>query len=224
MVTVVSTTQTIRRKPMPEKSGRPAIACADADGERIQEGAREPRAGADQSDRSADDLVVAEAAREQHQAGQERQRLLGHADRAAAEREEEHERRQDELAAAARRPRPRRRSARRARRSPENAERAADDEDVEDDRAVAARPRGQARKTSRRTPPGCAGIDPDRRPGRRACAPRPRCAEYSPAGDHVGRRRGHEREAQQDEGVRKRMGSLSRILALRRRRRARSRA
>ncbi len=107
---------------------------ADADGERVHEGAGEARSGADQGDRPADHFVVAEPPRKEDEAGQKGQGLLRHADRPAADREQEHERRQDDL------PPPARRGdhagdqrVERAGRL-QDAERPADDEDVEDDR------------------------------------------------------------------------------------------
>ena len=74
---------------MPENSGRPAIAWPTPTVNGLRKAPAKPAPGADQGDRAADHFVVAEPSREEHQTGQEGQRLLRHADRAAADREEQ---------------------------------------------------------------------------------------------------------------------------------------
>ena len=115
------------------EDGEAGDVLGDADGERVEERAREAGAGTDQGNGAPCDLVVSEPLREDHQGGQEDERLLGHADGPAAEREQHHQHTDDDLAVAAAGANDAVDHGLDRSRRVDHRERAADQEDVEDD-------------------------------------------------------------------------------------------
>ena len=82
----------------PGKHRQPGNVLGHPDRERVQEGPGEPGAGADQRDRPGGDLVVTQSPGKHHQSGQEDEGLLGHADGRSAQGEENDQHRDDDLA------------------------------------------------------------------------------------------------------------------------------
>ena len=132
-VTAVITAQSPSRKPIPEKSGRPTMPWATPDGERVHEGRGETGVGPDEGDAPGDERIVAERPGEKEERRQEDERLLGDADRAAADGEDDGEERHDERLVPPEPPDQGADAGLDDAGPVEDAERAADDEDVEDD-------------------------------------------------------------------------------------------
>ncbi len=132
-------------------------ALGDADGERVHEGRGEAGVGPDEGDAAGEERVVAERAGEEEERREEDERLLGDADRPAADGEDDGEERHDERLPPAEPPDERADAGLDDARPVEDAEGAADDEDVEDDLGDLERPRGKARK--KRADPGRPGLD-----------------------------------------------------------------
>ncbi len=120
-------------EPHPRKERQPDDALGDADGERVHEGRREAGVGPDKGDASGRERIVAEGPGEKEQRRQEDERLLGDADRPAADGKNDREKRHDERLPAPETPDQGPDAGLDHAGPVEDAESAANDEDIKDD-------------------------------------------------------------------------------------------